>query len=36
VHLDTSRLEVGRHVDFTFWYLPSGPTVGSDYRITIV
>lgn len=36
LHVDTSRLEAGRSIDFTYWYLPSGEPAGSDYRITIV
>lgn len=36
VHVDTSRLAAGRQLDFTFWYLPTGQTAGTDYHIAIV
>ena len=35
LHLDTSKLEPGQRLDFTYWNLPSGASAGADYRISI-
>jgi len=35
LHIDTSELIAGQRIDFTFWYLPSGPHAGADYRIDV-
>ncbi len=35
LHLDTSKLQPGQHLDFTYWGVPSGTPAGRDYRISI-